>query len=121
MLCAEIWRLCALFSKPLTFKIAGSSKSQHFRSSKSLHNRWLFESAAVSKFKTIFVSQFRSSKSILHKRYEILGQIDQKILTLISFLRLMKIFSLINSFKKTIEPNSFVPFPKRKDTCNSKI
>ena len=75
MLCAEIWRLWALFSKPLTFKIAGSSKSQHFRSSKSLHNRWLFESAALSKLKSIFVCQFRSSKSILYKRYEILGQI----------------------------------------------
>ena len=56
-------------------RIAGSSKSQHFQSSKSLRNRWLVESAALSKLKTICVYQIRSSKSILCKNNKILAHI----------------------------------------------
>ena len=29
--------------------------------------------------------------------------------------------SPLSGYKKSIKSNSFVPFPKRKDTCNSKI
>ena len=50
MLCAGVgglWNFLGSSLFNITFKIAGSSKSQHFQSSKSLHNRWLFQKCST--------------------------------------------------------------------------